>query len=85
VWRTAPLRLGKSTLALSLDDVRYFDCDLPSVRRDADDAESFLPSQRGGRLVLDDIHRLANPSELLKIAHDHFPDTRILATGSSTL
>ncbi len=85
VWLTAPRRLGKSTLALSLDDVRYFDCDLPSVRRDADDAESFLRNQRGGRLVLDEIHRLANPSELLKIAHDHFPDTRILATGSSTL
>jgi len=26
-----------------------------------------------------------NPSELLKIAADHFPDIRILATGSSTL
>jgi len=36
-------------------------------------------------VVLDEIHRVDNPSELLKIAADHFPGTRILATGSSTL
>jgi predicted AAA+ superfamily ATPase len=35
-------------------------------------------------VVLDEIHRLPNPSELLKIAADHFPGLRILATGSST-
>jgi len=37
------------------------------------------------RVVLDEIHRLVNPSELLKIAADHFRDICILATGSSTL
>ena len=47
--------------------------------------ESFLRHNRGARLVLDEVHRLPNPSEVLKIAADHFPDTRILATGSSTL
>ncbi|MEO8428634.1 MAG: AAA family ATPase [Verrucomicrobiota bacterium] len=40
---------------------------------------------RGRRIVLDEVHRLANPSELLKIAAKHFPDVRIVATGSSTL
>jgi len=40
---------------------------------------------RGRRLVLDDVHRLDDPAELLKIAADHYPDARILATGSSTL
>ena len=35
--------------------------------------------------MLDEIHRLPHPSELLKIAADHFPKTRVLATGSSTL
>ena len=35
--------------------------------------------------MLDEIHRLANPSELLKIAADHFPRVRIIATGSSSL
>jgi len=35
--------------------------------------------------VLDEVHRLRNPSELLKIAADHYPTVRIIATGSSTL
>ena len=47
--------------------------------------EGFQEGQRGKSLVLDEVHRLDNPSELLKIAADHFPDIRILATGSSTL
>lgn len=45
----------------------------------------FSARLRGRRIVLDEVHRLANPSELLKIAADHFPDVQILATGSSTL
>jgi predicted AAA+ superfamily ATPase len=44
-----------------------------------------LDDQRAKRLVLDEIHRLDNPSALLKIAADHYPQVRILATGSSTL
>jgi predicted AAA+ superfamily ATPase len=35
--------------------------------------------------VLDEIHRLPNPAELLKIAADYYPSTKIIATGSSTL
>jgi len=35
--------------------------------------------------VLDEIHRLPNPSEMLKIAADHYPRTRVIATGSSTM
>jgi hypothetical protein len=50
-----------------------------------EDPESFLQSLDGKRVVLDEIHRLANPSELLKIAADHFPKVRLLATGSSSL
>ncbi len=50
-----------------------------------EDPEGFLDGLRGKRLVLDEIHRLANPAELLKIAADHYPDIQIVATGSSTL
>lgn len=50
-----------------------------------DDPEAFLRSMKGKRVVLDEIHRLQNPSEILKIAADHYPTTLILATGSSTL
>ena len=35
--------------------------------------------------MLDEVHRLPDPTELLKIAADHHPDVRIVATGSSTL
>ena len=85
VWLAGPRRLGKTTLVRSLPGIDYFDCDLPSVRRDADDTEAFLRRHRGRRIVLDEIHRLADPSTLLKIAADHFPDVHVLATGSSML
>jgi len=49
------------------------------------DPESFLEDHRGQRIVLDEIHRLDAPSEILKVAADHYPDVRIIATGSSTL
>jgi predicted AAA+ superfamily ATPase len=85
VWLRGVRRVGKTTLAQSLARVRYFDCELPGVRRRIESAESFLRHNRGARIVLDEVHRLPNPSEVLKIAADHFPDTRVLATGSSTL
>lgn len=50
-----------------------------------EDPQSFLEDLKGSTVILDEIHRLENPSELLKIAADHYPDTKILATGSSTL
>jgi predicted AAA+ superfamily ATPase len=46
------------------------------------DPEGFLEGQRQRTVVLDEIHRLENPSELLKIAADHFRDVRIVATGT---
>jgi predicted AAA+ superfamily ATPase len=85
VWLRGVRRVGKTTLAQSLDRVRYFDCELPGVRRRLESPESFLRHNQGARIVLDEIHRLPNPSEVLKIAADHFAGTRILATGSSTL
>jgi predicted AAA+ superfamily ATPase len=50
-----------------------------------DNPQAFLDEVRGKRIVLDEIHRLGNPSAILKIAADYYPDTQILATGSSTL
>ena len=85
VWLMGVRRVGKSVLCLSLPGCEYFDCELPRVRRLLEDPEDFLRRHRGKRIVLDEVHRLANPSELLKIAADHFPTTRVLATGSSTL
>src|SRR6266704_5634170 len=85
LWLRGVRRVGKTTLAQSVPEVEYFDCELPSIRRAMEDPESFLRSVSGKRIVVDEVQRLPNPSELLKIAADHFPGLRVLATGSSTL
>jgi predicted AAA+ superfamily ATPase len=79
-------RVGKTVLARSLPGFEYLDCELPRVRRLLDDPEGFLRSLgRRAALVLDEVHRLQDPAGILKIAADHFPHVRVLATGSSTL
>jgi len=85
IWLSGVRRVGKTVLSSSLPNVEYFDCELPRVRRMMEDPEGFLEGFRGSKIVLDEIHRLQNPSQLLKIAADHFPDVKVLATGSSTL
>lgn len=85
IWLSGVRRSGKTCLGTSLPDVEYLDCELPRIRRLMDDPQEFWDSMKGKRVVLDEIHRLANPSELLKIASDHYPSIRVLATGSSTL
>lgn len=85
VWLAGVRRVGKTYLCQSLDDIEYFDCELPRIRRLLEDPQEFLHSFKSKRLVLDEIHRLDNPSELLKIAADHYPHINIIATGSSTL
>lgn len=85
IWLSGVRRVGKTCLCQTLTDVEYFDCELPRVRRLMGDPQEFLESIQDKRIVLDEIHRLQNPSELLKIAADHYPQTRIIATGSSTL
>jgi hypothetical protein len=69
-----------------LPDAHYLNCDLPSASRRLADPEWFfrsLPKQ--ATVILDEIHRLPDPTLPLKIAADVFPRLRILATGSSTL
>ncbi len=88
VWLSGVRRVGKTTLARMLPDenVVHLNCDLPSTARMLEDPELFLDGQRPGTvLVFDEVHRLADPSRLLKIAADEYPRLRVLATGSSTL
>jgi predicted AAA+ superfamily ATPase len=85
LWLAGVRRVGKTFLCQSLDETEYFDCELPRTRQMMEDPEAFLRDRSGRRIALDEIHRLADPSQLLKIAADHFPETRVLATGSSTL
>jgi uncharacterized protein len=85
VWLAGVRRVGKTYLCQTLPDIEYFDCELPRVRRMLEDPQSFLAGLGKRTVALDEIHRLPNPSELLKIAADHFSDLKVLATGSSTL
>lgn len=85
IWFPGVRRAGKTTICKTISNIEYFDCELPRIRRMMDDPEAFLDDYQGKRLALDEIHRLDNPSELLKIAADHYQDIQIIATGSSTL
>ena len=86
VWLSGVRRVGKTTLAKMLPDATYLNCDLPSTQRAVADPEFFLASlQADATVILDEAHRLPDPSQLLKIAADEHPDLRVLATGSSTL
>lgn len=94
-WLSGVRRSGKTTIARGLDAARFLNCDLPSVQRELDDPEAFFAGivasarrSRAGKptlVVFDEIHRLRDPSAVLKIGADAFPGLRILATGSSTL
>jgi len=86
VWLSGVRRAGKTTLARMLPHAVYVNCDLPSEARRLEDPELFLNGlPDGATVVFDEIHRLADPSRVLKIAADAYPHLKILATGSSTL
>lgn len=86
VWLSGVRRVGKTSLAQMLPNAVYFNCDLPSTARALEDPEPFFQSRdEKSRIILDEVHRLPDPSNVLKIAADAYPHLRILATGSSTL
>ena len=86
IWLSGVRRIGKTFLCRSLGEVEYFDCELIRTRRKIEDPEAFLRSLgKKKTIILDEIHRLNNPSEVLKIAADYFTNIKIIATGSSSL
>lgn len=86
VWLSGVRRVGKTTLAKMFPESIYMNCDLPSVVRRLEDPEIFFNDLDNNKIVVfDEVHKLADPSNLLKIAADSFPSLKILATGSSTL
>ncbi len=85
VWISGVRRVGKTTLAKMLKDAVYMNCDLPSVARSVSDPELFFDGlKKKAIIVFDEVHRIEDPSKLLKIAADEYPHLRVLATGSST-
>lgn len=85
VWLSGVRRVGKTFICKSFADSEYFDLELPRTRRLFEDPESFLAQHKKSIIIFDEIHRLSQPSQVLKIAADYFPHLKILATGSSTL
>lgn len=86
VWLSGVRRVGKTTLTKMLPEAEYYNCDLPSVWEQLKDPEFFYSNAGRSKIIIfDEIHRLDDPSGLLKIAADEFPGLRIIATGSSTL
>ena len=84
-WLSGVRRVGKTTLSRMIPAARYLNCDLPSVQRTLEDPELFFDGLASNAVVaLDEVHRLPDPSWLLKIAADEYPGLRILAIGSST-
>lgn len=86
VWLSGVRRAGKTSLARMLPDALLLNCDLVSTQRRLEEPETYfgtLPAHQ--RVVLDEIHRLPDPSNVLKVAADEFSSLRVLATGSSTL
>ena len=88
VWLSGVRRSGKTTIAQSLkgtDKAIYINCDLPIIEERLNDPELFFRSCEKATVIFDEIHQLSDPSRILKIGADLFPNLKILATGSSTL
>lgn len=84
IWLHGIRRVGKTYLCKTIDKINYFDCEIPSVRREVED-ENFLEYNKKEIIALDEIHRLKAPHQILKLAADYYKDTKIIATGSSTI
>ena len=85
VWLSGVRRVGKTTLVKCVKDAKYINCDLPTSARLLEDMEAFYQSVEQSVVIFDEVHRLPDPSLLLKIGADEFQHLKILATGSSTL
>lgn len=93
-WREAPIawlcgvrRCGKTTLAESFGSNRtlYVNCDVPTVEDMVRDPQMFFRGCSKPVVIFDEVHQLRDPTRVLKIGADGFPNLKILATGSSTL
>lgn len=60
-------------------------CDLAEVNALLTEPVRFFQSVVSPIHVLDEVHHLDDPSRVLKIAADEFPNLKEVATGSSTL
>ena len=68
VWLSGVRRSGKTTLCKMIPCSTYLNCDLPSVSRQLENPEYLYRNlSPGTTLIFDEIHRIQNPSLVLKI------------------
>lgn len=86
-----PRRIGKTTLVKQLlssfPKGKYLNCDEPDVRlaltnKSSSQLISYLGASR--LIIIDEAQRIKNVGLTLKLLTDNFPDTQVIATGSSS-
>ena len=85
-------QVGKTTLVKKIlekyeNDSFYLNCDEPDIRealtdKTSTELKSFIGSRR--LVVLDEAQRVKNIGLTLKLIADNFPQTQVIATGSSS-
>lgn len=87
-----PRQSGKTTLAKKLVDPygaggAYWDCQLAEVRKHfvVGKPDELLPLVKGKKIVVfDEAQTIQDIGTILKVFHDTYPNTQIIATGSSS-
>ena len=87
-----PRQAGKTTLAKKLidsykSDGAYYDCQLAEIRKHfvVGKPDELLPLTKGKKIVVfDEAQTIQDIGTILKVFHDTYPDTQIIATGSSS-
>jgi predicted AAA+ superfamily ATPase len=87
-----PRQSGKTTLAKKLIfaygvDGAYWDCQLAEVRKHfvVGKPDELLPLVKGKKIVVfDEAQTIQDIGTILKVFHDTYPGTQIIATGSSS-
>ena len=87
-----PRQAGKTTLVKKLivefgDEGAYYDCEIAAVRDHfiVGNPDALLPLTQGKKVVVfDEAQTIQNIGTLLKVYHDTYPGTQIIATGSSS-
>ena len=72
VWLSGVRRVGKTTLSKSIANSCYLNCDLPSTASLLEDPERIYTSVDKSIIIFDEIHRLPDPSLILKIGEDTY-------------
>lgn len=87
-------RAGKTSVLLLLARtflnkgarVSFFDLENPDdIDVVAQGPEALMKFTNGGIIFIDEIHYLDDPSRFIKLAVDHFPEMKLICTGSSSL